>query len=487
MEMQVSVGNHHASRVNGLRRGEIPGENWLPANFGGPSASVGRVVNGTRVVFSPHIIRRRIPHIRKPIRTWLKTRPRDANFPDHSIRPILAAGASFVRRVTELNKSVEIIDSIERLASLRGAWKRLDGGVPFRSFDWLTTWWKHYGQAAAHRRVRLRVLVVRDASLPGDGVVGIAPWCAEQTRSRGTVLHPLGDGEVCSDHLTILCQPSDATLVAVALAEHLMQSGDWSRIQLDAVDEGDTVVERLAIELASRDCATDRAVVGNCWSIDLPPTWDDFLTMQSKSHRKQLRRAAERMLATDRAKWHAVKDLSDFENTWPVFVELHQRRWRSLGEPGCFASRTFAAFHHEVAQRLLAAGRLSLGWLELDGDPVAAEYHLSGKLSSGHLATYAYQGGVDPHRLHEEPGRLANIITIQRAIEERHQRFDFLRGDEPYKAHWRARAWPTYRLRVLPPSHKNNWLAQTADWADSVTSALKSGLRPIVSPAPHAF
>ena len=65
-------------------------------------------------------------------------------------------------------------------------------------------------------------------------------------------------------------------------------------------------------------------------------------------------------------------------------------------------------------------------------------------------ATYAYQGGVDPERLADEPGRLSTILCLRAAIEEGHRRVDFLRGDEPYKAHWRATPRATYDWRVIP-------------------------------------
>ncbi len=100
-------------------------------------------------------------------------------------------------------------------------------------------------------------------------------------------------------------------------------------------------------------------------------------------------------------------------------------------------------FH--VAPRQLAAGRLQLHWLELDGEPIAAEYHL---LDGGVL--YAYQSGIDPHALRHEPGRMITLALIKRAIEEGRGAFDFLRGDEVYKAHWRAEPRVTKTFRVVP-------------------------------------
>ncbi len=378
---------------------------------------------------------------------------------------------------------VEVIEHLSEISALGTAWRRLDGDVPFRSYGWLTNWWQHYGAPSGNDRLCLSVLVVRDRARPGDEqVVGIAPWYAERTRARGIVLRAMGDGEVCSDHVSVLCQENDACAVGTALASHLCHSDEWDRLVLSDVDEGDAVLDHLVRELSVRDCATRVRPAGNCWAIDLPNTWDVFLSMQSKSHRKHLRRACDRVVDTDRVRWHLVETDIDFDTAWPIFVELHQRRRISLGEPGCFASQAFAAFHREAALQLLNEDRLRLSWMELDNEPIAAEYQVAGD-----RVTYAYQGGIDPGRLSDAPGRLSLIASIRHAIAEGQQTFDFMRGDESYKSHWRAQPRPTCELQAFAPSHRNNWIAQTADWADSLASAFKAGLRPLVSPVSDAL
>ena len=62
-----------------------------------------------------------------------------------------------------------------------------------------------------------------------------------------------------------------------------------------------------------------------------------------------------------------------------VFVDLHQLRWTSLGEPGCFASRQFDSFLHDSAADLFAAQMLGISCLEIEGQPVAIEFFLDRK------------------------------------------------------------------------------------------------------------
>ncbi len=99
------------------------------------------------------------------------------------------------------------------------SWDRLAHGVPFRTWTWLSTWWRHYGTTAAddpHRR--LMVLAAEDAS---GRLTGIAPWFLERSAAKGWVLRWLGSGEVCSDYASLLCMTEDADRVTEALAAYL--------------------------------------------------------------------------------------------------------------------------------------------------------------------------------------------------------------------------------------------------------------------------
>jgi CelD/BcsL family acetyltransferase involved in cellulose biosynthesis len=343
--------------------------------------------------------------------------------------------------------NVRAIRTDDDLRALEPSWNRLAGEQPFLSWDWLATWWSVYGLSRVGGRPAKRclyVLAVRDEQA-GDRLLGVLPLYLERTVSRGNLLRLLGTGEVCTDHLSLVCEPRNQQLVATVVAEFLAHSDDWDTLELHNIDANDPPIASLIAALSERGCEVSHHSTDSCWQISIPATWDDYLAAQSKSHRKQLRQAERRVLDSGRAVWHPVHDESEFSCAWNILVDLHQRRRKSLGEPGCFASRCFFDFHEQVARRLLGRRMLRLSWLELDGDAVAAEYHLAGRRT-----TYAYQGGVDPQRLDEEPGRLSMICCVQAALKEGHTTFDLLRGSEPYKAHWRAVPQPTATYRLVP-------------------------------------
>ena len=113
--------------------------------------------------------------------------------------------------------------------------------------------------------------------------------------------------------------------------------------------------------------------------------------------------------------------------------------------PAASRRRSSPASTATLSAQLLALGQLRMSWTELDGTPFTAEYHFSSPDT-----VYTYQSGMDTNRLGESPGRLAYLLTTKRAIEEGFTHLDFLRGDEPYKAHFRAEAKPTFDYHVFP-------------------------------------
>jgi len=364
----------------------------------------------------------------------------------------------------------------DELAPWRARWNALARGLPFRRWEWLEPWWTHYGLESGRPMPdkRLVLLAVWDE----QHLIAVAPWYLSRLWSDGRTLRALGAGEVCSEYVTILCEPGFEERVGAALANWLTENArgrrdgnlDWDLLELSGVVAGDRTVSRLLNHLAELGNDVYPRSGLSCWRIELPERWDDFVLRLSKSHRKQVRRAA-RKLADRRAVVRQATTLDELRQGFDILVQLHQRRWESLGDRGCFARPGFAPFHRTASERLFHDGCVDLVWLELDGRPLAAEYHLLGS-----DVVYAYQSGIDPDRLEHEPGRLAVTATIQRGIERGFRSYDFLRGDEPYKAHWRAEPRPMWEIRVVPKCASARWRHGVSSATDSVKSWIKSGL-----------
>ncbi|MEM6329351.1 MAG: GNAT family N-acetyltransferase [Planctomycetota bacterium] len=354
---------------------------------------------------------------------------------------------------------VEVLTTSEQLTGIAEAWDRLAAGHPMRGHAWAESWWRHYGGG------QLFVVTVTEA----ERIVGLAPWRIEASARHGRAIRWLGDGEVCSDHLTLLAAEGQQQHAVDAIADFLSEDFNaWDLLRLDDTDTDDAGLDLLCRAFADRGARYQTRGAGACWRIALPGDWDAYLASQSKSHRKQLRRTERGVMQSGACRLHAVTSHDDWRRAWPLFVDLHQRRRQSLGEPGCFASPRFAAFHAEVSQRLLELGQLRLSWLELDGRPAAAEYQFAG---AG--CVFAYQGGLEPELLDQQPGRISSIFAIRAAMDAGAKAYDLLRGDEPYKAHWRAEPRQTCHRQLVPPRPA----ARVRAGADRLVAALKSGVK----------
>lgn len=350
---------------------------------------------------------------------------------------------------------VRRIESDREVEELAGVWNRLACGVPFRTWDWQQAWWRHYGAAADRRRgPELYVLCVEDEC---GQTVGLAPWYLEASATQGRVLRFLSgdDGcSVCADYLGLVCDPRHRAGVAEAVAAWLEQSQHadqgrhaWDRLELLGVDAEDPALTLLTERLEAGGCAVHRKPGLNTWRLDLPGSWEKYLAVLSKSHRKQVRRAQRRVLQSPRARVRWAEGENEVRRGMAILIKLHQRRRRSLGEPGSYASPPYETFMETVCERFALGDRLRLGWIELDGEPVAAELNFAGD-----GVVYSYQSGLDPSRLAEEPGRLMQIAVLERAVEEGMRAVDFLRGDEPYKQHWRAKPRATLEVHIASRS-----------------------------------
>ncbi|MBS0208300.1 MAG: GNAT family N-acetyltransferase [Planctomycetes bacterium] len=329
--------------------------------------------------------------------------------------------------------------SLETLRPLADRWNALAGGMPFRGWEWNSTWWRHY----ADRQRQLFVLLAHDAQRQ---LVGIAPCFVERSMLRGRRVRFLGSGEVCSDYTSLLAAPGAEQQVADNFADWLDGPGrpHWDRLDLDGQSADDLAGLALAEAMRRRHHAVEIEQQGNTWRVTLPSDWAAYVASLGRSPRSKVRKLERRMEADGGFQLCEVKSMDDFYRGFNILVELHQKRREFLGEPGCFASARFTSFHADIMRQLLGKGGLRLAWIEHNRRPIAIEYCLRSPSEM-----YYYQGGFDPAAADENPGWLQFMASIRGSIDAGCTTYDFLRGDEPYKALWQAQPRPLMRVQVI--------------------------------------
>ena len=288
---------------------------------------------------------------------------------------------------------------------------------------WASTWWEHFGGDAD-----LCLLTVGSESDP-LGPLGIAPMAL-----HGDVLRFLGGTDLFDYHDFVTGDPRFYD----ALAERL-DGEPWRTMDLGSVPGTSPTLEHIPRIYRSRGydvtVETEDVVPG----MDLPATWDDYLSGLRRKDRHELRRKLRRL---DAAGAYQVR-LSTPETLEADMALFHDLMRESREEKRDFLGPEREAFFRDIVERMQTAGFLRLLLLELEGEPIAAVLAFD---YAGHRLLY--NSGFRRAAAPLSAGLLLKALCVKDAIERGLTYFDFLRGAEPYKYHLGAQDASIHRIVV---------------------------------------
>lgn len=326
---------------------------------------------------------------------------------------------------------VRVFDKPDWPETLGPAWRALFAdsptATPFQTFEWQSTWFRHYGATK-----RLFVYGFYE----GEDLVGLMPM--ERRTGAWRTLRPMGCGP--SDYLHPLVRTGFEKAVSESLMEALQSADGVDLVDFHQVRESHPFAQRWPRNDESARILSQ----AKCLVLDLPKSYDEYLQMLGKSLRQDVKRLDKSIFSEGKARVVPCTADSVLQQL-DVFFECHRMRWRQRGLPGAFIGKRTLRFHQEWAQKAVENGWLWLSMLEVEGEGVGAIYAMQ-----THGVCYFYQSGFDPAHKAISPGTLLVASTIRRAIEEGCSRFDFMRGDEPYKRRWKPQHCYE-NLRLLMP------------------------------------
>jgi CelD/BcsL family acetyltransferase involved in cellulose biosynthesis len=274
----------------------------------------------------------------------------------------------------------------------------------FASWEWVTTWWRHFGGG--------RELAGAIARRPGGEPAAILPLYA-YGRTPVHVLRFIGHGP--GDWLGPIHAPDDGELAAEALLAKFA-GGRWDILLAERLRPGG--FSNLGGTLLRADAFPILPFRGR--------SWDELLAEHSANFRQQVRRRERRLARAHRLSFRLTTDPDRLDADLELLFALHDARWQGAGSGAFSGARR--AFHHEFARLALARGWLRLWVMELDERPVAAWYGFR----YANAECY-YQSGRDPAHDAGSVGFVLLCHTIRAALEEGAEAYWFLRGDEGYK------------------------------------------------------
>jgi CelD/BcsL family acetyltransferase involved in cellulose biosynthesis len=330
---------------------------------------------------------------------------------------------------------VEVVDSVEALDALAPEWRAAaDASVDpniFLTFEWLRTWWQHFGGDGSGSR--LHVVVVRD----DEGIVLLAPLY-EDTRGvgplRATTLRQVGYDAGDYGGLIVVRRVDEAV---DALLGHLAGAvrGRTGSVVLSRLPSDSVALRALRAGLAR---SPGQGLVGTevvppdavCPYIDVSDGYDLVKPLRKNRVPQRLKRMGEKHEVV--FTYHSGPTL---EQGIDWLVELHERRWEDRADEfqGLLADPEAAAFLVDAVRAIDAA---DAGWLRLltltaDGKPAAVRLDFDfGR------RVYMLKNAIDPAFNEFGPGHITHARVLEDGMARGMTEFDFLRGDHPYKRRW---------------------------------------------------
>lgn len=371
-------------------------------------------------------------------------------------------------QASEPEFTIEIVENPADFAAMRDEWSKLLAASRsdslFLTWEWLHTWWSHFGDGK-----RLFLVTVRS----GEDLVAIAPLI--MTRAwAGPFAVPMlefaGTGTIGSDYLDFIIDSACEAAALEALSDFLADTG--FSIRLQRMKKASAAAIALSQRLADRGWECLEVETDVCPYIDLSVgSWEAYLSSLGSRHRYNFKRRLRLLDKNHTLRLEYVESESERCEALTQLVNLHLRRWQSRGGSDAFNDPRALAFHDELSRLARERGWLRLCVLELDGRAAAAFYGFRyGR------TFHFYQSGFDQTFSRHSVGLVTLGLTIKNAIEEGGVEYDLLHGSEGYKFLWATQARHLVRIELYPPGRLGRMHRNTA----RITTAAKKLARRVL-------
>jgi CelD/BcsL family acetyltransferase involved in cellulose biosynthesis len=334
------------------------------------------------------------------------------------------------------------VRDVEGFAALRAQWQSLlNRSQPnhvFMTWEWLFTWWEHFGQGQ-----ELFILVVEDE---GE-VVGILPLmlCIQEGgyMNKERRLHFIGYRlRRWNDWMDIIAIRKEEVIQA-SLEYLLERQYMWDFLDLwDVPEDSDTIgiLSDLARQLGF---PVQKKSISTCPYLPTTSDWQSYYSsFRSMRTTGDPERQVRRLSARGELKMHWAED-SDLMVNLEALFDLHQRRQPMRHKSSRFSQEVYRKFYCALVH-VFPRNWLDCSALTLNGEVIAAHFGFR-----YNHKFYWCTPAFDPDYAAFSPGKVFLKAIIETCFaDDEILEFDFLVGKEPYKYEWTTLERHGYCIQV---------------------------------------
>jgi CelD/BcsL family acetyltransferase involved in cellulose biosynthesis len=325
---------------------------------------------------------------------------------------------------------IRIITDLQGFESLSATWNSLlskcqDDNSIFLTYEWLWTWWKHFGEGK-----KLNILLIEKE----DQVIGIMPLMKMVYKIGPIKFHILETIGSTNCNYIWLTGPENRQEAITAVLAYLKQELVKNKLalRLTLVPEDSRFLNLLNSQtpLVSEELAIKKRIMTSAPYIMLPNTWDEYFRSLSHGMRERLRQASRSLEKSHNVVFKQFT-ADSVEEGLNRFFDLHQSRWQSVNIKGLFSTPKMKDFYRDIASQFMKRSWLNFSCLAVDNEMASGEY---GFVYNGKY--YALTAARDTSYPKYSVGHLHKMHLIKYAINGHLQEIDLLKGEEPYKFYW---------------------------------------------------
>lgn len=288
----------------------------------------------------------------------------------HTHAPVVPAATP--ASITSLR--LRVATSFADLLPQRDAWDAAIlnlGGTIYLTFDWLQTWWEHYGR---HARLRLFYFTEQDR------IVGLLPLYLESfgVGPLRTVVARLVGANIPPKAFN---PPIRSDLAGTMLAQvigHLFEKDACDLFSLGGMTSD--CLPAAAMEFAA--AATHNVAQPPVFHLRdvstrfrLPTTFEEYLASLGASERKSRLKRLRNLDRNFQVERDIIAEPDRAVAEFEAFAALHTNQWRQVGKGGHFEAWPGAlAYNRDLVHRQARQGRVQFFRLLLNGQTVASRY-----------------------------------------------------------------------------------------------------------------